>query len=50
MVILEGNKWSFWSRPISPVLIFLAILPLAGPPVVRAIHKPKSNIPPVVEE
>jgi putative tricarboxylic transport membrane protein len=35
MVILEGNIWGFWSRPISMVLIIFAVLALVLPPIIR---------------
>jgi putative tricarboxylic transport membrane protein len=35
MVILDGNFWGFWSRPISATLMVLAILALLIPPLVR---------------
>jgi putative tricarboxylic transport membrane protein len=35
MVILEGNIWGFWSRPISMVLIIFAALALVLPPIIR---------------
>ncbi|MBI5968551.1 MAG: tripartite tricarboxylate transporter permease [Deltaproteobacteria bacterium] len=35
MVILEGDIWGFWARPISSTLMVLAILALVMPPVIR---------------
>ena len=35
MVIMEGNIWGFWSRPLSATLIILAILALLVPLIIR---------------
>jgi len=35
MVILDGDFWAFWSRPISATLMVLAILALVIPPLVK---------------
>ncbi len=35
LVILEGNLWSFWSRPLSAILMILAILVLVVLPIIR---------------
>jgi putative tricarboxylic transport membrane protein len=44
MVILEGNIWGFWARPLSFVLMILAILALVIPATIRLLG-PKKRRP-----
>jgi putative tricarboxylic transport membrane protein len=44
MVIMEGNIWGFWSRPLSAILIILAILALVVPLVIRLSAYGKQKI------
>lgn len=37
LVILDGNVWGFWSRPLSAILMVCIILAVAMPPLFRII-------------
>jgi len=41
MVILDGNIWGFWGRPISSTLMILAVLAIVLPPAIRLFFPKK---------
>jgi putative tricarboxylic transport membrane protein len=46
LVILDGNVWDFWSRPLSATLMICAILAVALPPLIRVfLHKKRREAP-----
>jgi putative tricarboxylic transport membrane protein len=45
LVILDGNVWNFWSRPLSAILMICVILAVALPPLVRIFLRKKGKGP-----